>query len=224
MVDESQINVISKIDAISILNSKIGIGDITEMNVVENAIRLARTKMIGDRMVEFSGITRNKDFLIKAVAEFKKNVASNRPISLASKTSVNSIGIESLDRPQIFGLTTFRQTGLTANTVINVIPTGAGTFDLTIDEERIIITDLVEIDPAAGVEAITLIDDGDSNRQPESLGLDFRMDGAIRVKELDQPRIIDSSLNLDARLVEGTTLEIIPVGIHMFIGTSQDAL
>jgi len=180
--------------------------------------------MIGDRMVEFSGITRNKDFLIKAVAEFKKNVASNRPISLTSKTSVNSIGIESLDRPQIFGLTTFRQTGLTANTVINVIPTGAGTFDLTIDEERIIITDLVEIDPAAGVEAITLIDDGDSNRQPESLGLDFRMDGAIRVKELDQPRIIDSSLNLDARLVEGTTLEIIPVGIHMFIGTSQDAL
>ena len=223
MVDESQINVISKIDAISILNNKIGIGDITEMNVVENAIRLARTKMVGDRMVEFSGITRNKEFLIKAVAEFKKNVASNRPISLASKTSVNSIGIEPLDRPQNFGLTTFRQTGLAAG-VINVIPTGAGDFSLTADEERMIITDLVEIDPAAGVEAITLIDDGDSNRQPESTGLDFRMDGAIRIKELDQPRIIDRTLNLDARLVLGTTLEIIPVGIHIFIGTAQDDL
>lgn len=219
---------INKIQPEAVLRQEIVPG-ISELQIAQDAIERARILRTTNGIIELPGLTIWRDTVLKAIADFKENVANSQPLNFASRVTANDIGVESLDRPQVWsGLTSFRQTGLTQGQLLPVLRQGAANsgaaVNLLANKERYIITDVVEFDPAAGVESIRITPDGDNNIQAQAIGKDMRSEGGVRIAPLDFPIIVDSSIKIEARLNQGTTDELVPLGIRVFVGTEARAL
>ena len=131
-----------------------------------------------------------------------------------------------MDRPEVFsGVTSYRQTGLTTGALVPILSSTSGTdINMLVDKERYIITDFISYDPAGGIEGIQIFPDGDNNVAAQSVGNAMRGESSMRIVPLDFPIITDQSLRIEARLNQGTSVELVPVGIRVFVGSEVRAL
>jgi hypothetical protein len=219
MANPSIVERIAGVNATAILNNTVVPG-ITEMQVVEDAINRARTVMTIYGLVELPGLTIWKDFVTKAVADFKTNVANNQVVNFTSRVTANDIALDDLTRPAVYsGYTSFRQTGLTTGQYVPILTQTSGTaVKNVLLHERYVITDVIEWDPTAGIEGLIIIADGDNNSQPLSIGSEIRSESSMRVAPLDFPQVADVSLNVAARLVQGSDTELVPLGVRIYTG------
>lgn len=202
------------------------IGGVTEMMVVQDAIARARTIQTIYGQITLPGMSINSDFVIKAIADFKMNVANKNTINFASRVTANDIAVDSLDRPQTYsGQTSFRQTGLTTGAYVPILTQTSGTaVNNVVLHERYIFTDVIEWDPTAGIESVIFIADGDNNSQALGVGKDIRSESSFRVAALDFPQVADNSIRVAARLVQGTDTELVPLGVRIYTGDQARAL
>lgn len=220
---------IAAISAPAILQKTV-IPGITEMDIVTNAIIRASTVQTIYGEIKLPGLTIQKDFVTKAVADFKTNVANNNTINFASRVTANDIAIESLDRPQVYsgnlaGAGTFRQTGLTSPGIVPILTQTSGTPVNTVQlHERYVFTDVIEWDPTSGIESVLFTADGDLNSQPIAIGKDIRSESAFRVAALDFPQVADVKIQVQARLVVGSDTELVPLGARIFTGDQARSL
>lgn len=203
---------------------------ITEEMVVDDAIERASKVQTIYGTIQLPGFTVNKQFVKKAVADFKVNVANKNTINFVTRVTANDIAIESTDRPQVYsgslaGANTFRQTGLSPNTFVSVLTQTSGTpVNTVILHERYVFTDVIEWDPTAGIEGVLFTADGDNNSQPLSIGKDIRSESAFRVAAIDFPQVADIKIQVQARLVAGSDTELVPMGVRIFTGEQVRAL
>lgn len=194
-------------DVIQIGTEKVG-----EEALIRAQLDRMRTLILGERVVELPGMTRNLDLIVAAIADFKEvKKKSVRPLYLATN---DDITIEPL-RPQVFGLTTYTRTGL-APGVINIVPTGAGNYSVDTDNEIIFVTDVIEFDPSAGVTAIKFTIDGEPIK-PESIRVQIK-DTDLQIYDLASPEMARNTFDLDTRLESGTSTELTPIGAHIAMG------
>ena len=163
---------------------------------------------------------KNLDFILKAIANFKTSRVLKKTVVPQSIATVDNIFIETLDRPSIFNFATFKQTGLTPNSVFNVIHDGAGNpFQLDAQgRERIILLGFVDFVAGGGVTGIQVIDDGDQNKRGENTGYQLEYPNSAQIYELELPRVIDKTLFVKARISDGTAAWLVPLGIRIADG------
>ena len=163
---------------------------------------------------------RNLEFILQAIANFKKTRAIKKTVVPMSIASIDTIFIETLDRPSLFNLATFKKTGLTPNSVFNVIDDGAGNpFQLDAQSrERIILLGFIDLLPGSGITGIQVIDDGDQNKRGENTGYQFEYPSSAQIYELELPRVIDKNVLVKARITDGTSAWLVPIGIHIADG------
>jgi len=187
----------------------------TEYDIVKDFIVGLSTLRISTREIKIPGITRNMDLVIKAVAEFKDKKKRNiMPIQYAKS---DDIVVESVARPQIFGLTSFtKTTSSSAPSVENIIPQASGSFSVD-DDELIIITDWIELEPDAPIVELQGTIDG-TDQYPVSCRLPFKATD-LHLFELDFPWIADVSLDIDGRSeTASATTTLVPIGVHVCLG------
>jgi len=190
----------------------------TELTVVEDALIAMRTVRIGERVFELSGMKRHHDLITKTIANYRQKWKTNlEPLAWAKADQVT---IEPL-RPEVFDLSTFLRTGLTAGTY-NIIPTGSGTWDAVKDEEVVVITDLIEMNPDNVVTAIKVSVDGE-DLNPEEIRTQIKASD-IQIYELSYPLVCDLSLDIDGKVEQDGDAEITPMGVHIALGKQIPAL
>jgi len=191
----------------------------TELTVVEDFLIAARTIRIGERVIELPGMKRHHELILKTVAKYKDKWGVNLVPTVWAKS--DQITVEAL-RPEVFGLNTFLQTGLTTGTY-DIIPTGTGTWSATKDEEVVVITDLIEMNPDNVVTAIKVEDiDGETLNTEETRAQIKASD--IQIYELSYPLICDLTLDINGKVERDGDAEITPMGVHIALGRQIPAL
>jgi len=191
----------------------------TELTVVEEALIAARTVRIGERVIELPGMKRHHNLLVKTVANYRDQWGANLAPTVWARA--DQMTIEPL-RPEVFDLSTFLQTGLTAGTY-NIIPTGSGTWSTVRNEEVVVITDLIEMASDNVVTAIKVADVDGEELRPEEIRAQIKASD-LQIYELSYPLVCDLTLDLDGKVERDGDAEITPMGIHIALGRQIPAL
>lgn len=196
-----------------------GVATTEEQAIVNFLNRKSKIVTPNGQVLTIDLFQKYQDLILKAIANFKTTRALKKTVTPASITTVDTIGVETLDRPGVFGLTSYQRTGLTPG-VINVIKTDGTDFTLDAQQrERVVLLGFINMIPGSGISEIQVIDDGNTIVKPENSGYQFTYDVSARIYELEVPRIADTKINVKARLTEGNSLFLVPVGIHIYDGT-----
>jgi len=190
-------------------------GDFSEYDIVEAHIERAATYVQSERDVIVPGLDRNLELIMAVLAEFKNKHKRNViPYQFAKADDI--VITAGIIRPQYFGLTTYRRTGLPTG-VYHIIPAVTGLYRVPKDN-ICVITDLIELEPAGNVTAIYFADvDGSTMVRPLEISNAIRT-GDMQIYELDLPVIANSSLDLDGRVHIAGTSEITPIGAWICMG------
>lgn len=202
------------------------VGGFKEIEWVDSIIERESKYETSSREIVFDGLNNKfREAARQAVADFKKKNAENQIVAPNSQRGTeNSIIVESLARGRITGVNSWAQTGLTAGSTINLLPTGSGNHTITRTEQRYLITDVVEHDPAAGIDAVKFVADDDQNVGAQGFRNAMRAEDAVRKARLDLPVMVNSKVDWDGRLEDGTSTEMTPVGLYIATGNNQKAI
>ena len=213
-VEFEELGRILEVDARGTLSRRV-LGEYTEYDIVEAAIKKASTLTLSNRAITVSGLSRNMDIIIKALAEFKEK--EKRNVAPQQYAKADEIALEvGIIRPEYFGLDTYLQTGLSVGTY-HIIPTGAGAFSIP-DKNLCIITDLIELQPTANVTSV-LFADIDGTQPVRPLGLaDVVKITDMHLYELAFPVMADLTMDLDGKVEASGDSEIAPVGAWICLG------
>jgi hypothetical protein len=187
----------------------------TEYDILEDVVFEVKRLKLSTRDVEIPGIARawNEGLIQAAVAYFKDKVKKDiMPVQYAKD---DNLIIEPLYRPKIFGLNNFtvNWSDLTPPATIDLI-----NYNLQIDRELIILTDIIALDPKPAVTEILITVDGDTQRplvtRKDWLATD------LRIYELPFPVVADINLRIQARVEEKAgTFTYLPIGLHVVLGS-----
>jgi len=210
-----ELNRILKVDAKGILSRQVGdLG--TEYEVMMHEINLAKKIKLGEREITIPGLERNKEVLLKVLAEFKKKEERNvMPYPFARADDITMI--VGVLRPELFGLDNFKQENLSVGTV-NIIPQGSGNFSVP-DDQIFIITDFIEFEATPVITAINFVNVDDNLPRPLETRIAFRASD-LHIFELPYAVIADKTLDVDAKVEFTGNTELTPVGA--WIGYGED--
>jgi len=189
----------------------------SEYDVMVHELNQALKIPLGEREITLKGLERNKNIVLKTLAEFKDKEKRNvMPYQLARADDITAIfGVL---RPELFGLDNFRQTNLAVGTV-DIIPQGAGTFSVP-EKQVFVITDFIEFEPNPVVTAIMFTDvDGALPKRPLETRTAFRASD-IQIFSLPYVEIAQSTLDIDGKVEFTGDTEIVPCGA--WIGYGKD--
>ena len=210
-----------KISEIQILGKEVIYEEFTEYDMARAELDRASRITIANRDIIIHGLLRSKKLILKILADFKqKKNLGVIPYRLA--TADNIVITAGVIRPEYFGLTTYRRTGLPIGR-FHIIPTTAATAAVpgifSIKENNIcIITDIIELHPAANVTTFHFIDvDGVLPTRPIDTTASFRASN-VQVHEMDLPIVVDVSLDWDGKLILAGDTEITPIGAWICLG------
>ena len=198
----------------------------TEMDIARDTLAGMAIVRISNRDYRLPGLTRHSDIILKTLADFKSKWKRNYvPLPFAK---ADDIVMEPL-RPEVFNITgaakdNWRQAGLTVGTT-HIIPDAtqhatSATFTLE-DEEVIVITDWVEMQPTCILSALQGIIDG-TTFKPEEMRVIFMTD--LQLHELNWPWISDVNLDINAKVEFTGTSELVPFGVHICLGKLLEGL
>jgi len=208
-----EIKRISGLDAMAILSPVYDPLEMSEYDIVKEALIAMSKFQIGEREIRLPGFTRNLNLLLQCVADFKEKV--KRPVVPPEIVTSDMITVEPL-RPEVFGLDAYLRTGLTVGTY-HIIPTAAGTWTAAKDEEIVVITDFIELLPDIRVTAIQAADLDGEKLKPEELRLQFKASD-LQIYELKRPWICDITLDIDGKVEAAGDSQITPFGVHICLG------
>jgi len=214
-----EISRISKLDAEKILSPVYDPLKMTEYEIVKEALVAMSKFQIGEREIRLPGFNRNLGLLLQCVADFKDKV--KRPIMPPEIATADMITVEPL-RPEVFGLDTYKRTGLTVGTY-HIIPTAVGTWSATKDEEVVVITDWIEFLTPVNVTAIQAADLDGEVLKPEEIRLNLKASD-LHIFELKRPWICDITLDVDGKVEVAGDSELTPFGVHICLGKQLPAL
>ena len=214
-----EISRIAKLDAATILSPVYDPLKMSEYDIVKEALVAMGKYQIGEREIRLPGFNRNLGLLMQCVADFKEKVA--RSVVPPEIATSDTITVEPL-RPEVFGLDTYLRTGLTTGTY-NIIPTAAGDWSTTKDEEVVVITDWVEMLTTVNVTAIQALDIDGEDLKAEETRLQLKASD-LHLYELKRPWIIDLTLDVDGKVEAAGDSELTPFGVHICLGRQIPAL
>lgn len=190
-------------------------GEYSEYDICEAHIERAATFTQSERDIIVPGLDRNLELILSVLGEYKNKHKRNvMPYHFA--TSDDIVLTAGIIRPEYFGLTTYRRTGLTVGRY-HIIPTAVGVY--RIPQDCIcIVTDLIELEPAGNVTAVHFVDvDGVTMIRPLEISNAIRT-GDIQIYELDLPMIANTTLDLDGKVHLAGLSEITPIGAWICMG------
>ncbi len=192
----------------------------TEYEVLRDVVAEIRKITLKERDVEMSGIKRAWDtgIIPGAIASFKDRVKKDiMPVQFAKD---DNIIIEPLYRPKIFNMDSFTITwsGLTPPAVVDLLTPGGtpGPYNLQVDKEIIILTDIIAI--SGEVTEILITVDGEKQRPVVPRKAFLASD--LRIYELPFPVVADISLRIQGRVETASgSFTYLPIGVHACLGT-----
>jgi len=194
----------------------------TEYDVIADVVAEIQTIRLKERDVTLPGISKawNLGIVQGAVAYFRDKV--KKDIMPAQFAKDDNLVVEPLYRPKIFNMTDFTITwsGLTPPATIDLLDPGGtpGAYNLQVDKELIVLTDLVSLTPTPAVTELLISFDGETQR-PVVPRKDY-LASEVHVFELPFPIVSDINLRIQARVesAEGT-FTYLPIGIHVCLGS-----
>lgn len=205
----------------------------TELDVLNDVIAEVKTLRIAMREIEIPGIARasrgdtpairpaiREGIIHGAVAYFREKVKKDiMPVQFAKD---DNLIIEPIYRPKIFNMTDFTVTwsGVTPPGTVDLLDPGGtpGAYNLQVDKELIIITDIIALDPNPGVTEILATVDGDSQR-PVVPRKDF-LATDLHIFEFPFPLVADINIRLQGRVESASgSFTYLPIGIHVVLGS-----
>ena len=194
----------------------------TEYDVLVDAVSEVKKLRLSYREVEIPGIKRAFDtkVIAGAVAYFREKVKKDiMPLQFAKD---DNLIIEPLYRPQIFKMTDFTisWSGLTPPATIDLLdPEGTpGAYNLQVDKELIILTDIIALDATPAVSEILISFDGETQR-PVVPRKDF-LASDLHIFELPFPVVADINLRIQGRVETASgSFTYLPIGLHICLGS-----
>lgn len=186
----------------------------SEYDVLLDVVSEVKTLRFKERDVEVPGIKRAWDqgVIQGAVAYFRDKVKKDvMPVQFAKD---DNLVIEPLYRPKIFGLTNFTVTwsGVTPPASVDLL-----NYNLQVDKELIILTDVVCIGDPSVVELQATVD-GETQR-PVTCRKDFQASD-VKVYEFPFPLVADINIRLQGRVETASgTFTFLPIGVHVCLGS-----
>ena len=186
----------------------------TEFNVLEDVVAHVQRLIVAERDILLPGITKawRANIIQGAVAWFRDKV--KKDIMPAPLAKSDNLVIEPLYRPGIFGLTNFTVSwsGVTPPAAVDVLR-----YDLQVDKELIILTDIVTTTPNSGLTELKFWVDGEEfnavTARKEFAGI------GLAIFSLPLPVVADVSLRIQGRVETASgTFTYIPIGLHVCIG------
>ena len=194
----------------------------TELDILMDVVAEVKNLKIGYRDIEFPGIKRAVDegIVQGAVAAFREKVRKDiMPVQYAKD---DNLVIEPLYRPKIFNMTDFTisWSGVTPPAAIDLLDPGgtAGAYNLQVDKELIILTDIVCLDASPAVYELLATVDGDTQR-PVVPRKDWLVSD-LHVFEFPFPLVADINIRLQGRVESASgSITYLPIGIHVCLGS-----
>jgi hypothetical protein len=195
---------------------------ITEYTVLQDVVSEVATLRIANRDIVIPGIKRawNEGIIQGAVTGFKKKVQKNiMPVQFAK---ADDIVIEPLYRPAIFNMNDFTITwsGLTPPTKIDLLDPGGtgGAYNLQVDKEMIILTDIICLDASPAVFEIQATVDDEVQKvvvpRKDWLATD------LHIFEFPYPLVADINIRLQGRVESASgSITYLPIGLHICLGS-----
>jgi len=155
-----------------------------------------------------------------AVAFFRDKVKKDiMPVQYAKD---DNLVVEPLYRPKIFGMTDFTVTwsGVTPPAVVDLLaPNGTpGPYNLQVDKELIILTDIIMLSGSTPVTELLVTVDGEVQR-PIVMRKDFEATD-LKIFTLPLPVVADINLRIQGRVETASgTFKYLPIGIHVVLGS-----
>jgi hypothetical protein len=208
-------------EAASVL-SRVIYEKITEYTVLQDVVSEVATLRIANRDIVIPGIKRawNEGIIQGAVTGFKKKVQKNiMPVQFAK---ADDIVIEPLYRPAIFNMSDFTITwsGLTPPTKIDLLDPGGtgGAYNLQVDKELIILTDIICLDASPAVFEIQATVDDEAQKvvvpRKDWLATD------LHIFEFPYPLVADINIRLQGRVESASgSITYLPIGLHVCLGS-----
>jgi len=199
-----------------------GFPAITEMDIVKDVVAEVKRLRFVNRDIEIPGIKRAFDLgvITGAVTYFRDKVKKDiMPVQFAKD---DNLVIEPLYRPKIFNMDSFTVSWKVASTpaIVDLLAPGGtpGAYNLQVDRELIILTDIIALDPKPAVTELLITVDGETQR-PIVPRKDW-LASEVHVFELPFPVVADINLRIQGRVEtpEGS-FTYLPIGIHVVLGS-----
>jgi len=217
-----QLKRLSVINVSSILSKRVDpLG--TELQVATDSLKGMQKIWLSGRVepLILPGLLRQQQLCLQLLADFKDTKKRNyMPIQYAK---ADDLVMEPIWRPAIFSLNNFKLTSsASAPASNNIIPRVSGNFSLN-DDERLVITDIVECGSQEGwLEFQFKVDD---DQQYVFSARPSMKVGDIRIHELDYPIVCDVSLDWDGRSETASVeMDAMPCGVHICKATLLKAI
>lgn len=194
----------------------------TEYDVLKDVVEEVSMLRISQRELKVPGIQRawSTGVVQGAVAYFRDKVKKDiMPTQFAKD---DNLIIEPLYRPKIFNMSDFTVTwsGASPPTAIDLLdPAGTpGAYNLQVDKEIIILTDIICLDATPAVYELLATVDGETQRpvvpRKDWLATD------LHLFEFPFPVIADINLRLQGRVETASgSFTYLPIGIHVCLGS-----
>jgi hypothetical protein len=194
----------------------------TELDIIEDVVKEVKTLRIANRDIVIPGIQRawNENVIQGAIAYFKDKVKKDiMPIQYAKD---DNLIVEPLYRPRIFNMKDFTITwsGQTPPAVIDLFDPGdtGGAYNLNVDKELIILTDIICLDSSPAVYELLATVDGETQRpivpRKDWLATD------LHIFEFPFPLVADINIRLQGRVESASgSFTYLPIGIHVCLGS-----
>lgn len=194
----------------------------TEYDLLEAVYLEVGKLMISNREIVFPGLkwAWDKGIIQGAVAYFRDKVKKDiMPVQFAKD---DNIIIEPLYRPAIFKMKDFtiNWSGLTPPAAIDLLDPNdvGGAYNLQVDKEMIILTDIVCLDTAPAVYELQITVDGETQR-PIVPRKDW-LASDLHIYELPYPVISDINIRIQGRVESASgSITYLPIGIHVCLGS-----
>jgi len=194
----------------------------TEYDVLKDVVAEVRTLRLAQREIDIPGIKRAWDqgIIPGAVAYFRDKVKKDiMPMQFAKD---DNLVVEPLYRPKIFKMADFTVSwsGLTPPAAVDLLdPNGTpGAYNLEVDKEIIILTDIIALDTTPAVSEILISFDGETQR-PLSARKDF-LASDLHIFELPFPVVADINLRIQGRVETASgSFTYLPIGVHVVLGS-----
>jgi hypothetical protein len=194
----------------------------TELDILMDVVAEVKNLKIGYRDIEFPGIKRAVDegIVQGAVAAFREKARKDiMPVQYAKD---DNLVIEPLYRPKIFNMSDFTisWSGVTPPAAIDLFDPGgtAGAYNLQVDKELIILTDVICLDASPAVYELLATVDGDTQR-PVVPRKDWLVSD-LHIFEFPFPLVADINIRLQGRVESASgSITYLPIGIHVCLGS-----
>lgn len=196
----------------------------TELSVLEDVVTEVMTLKLTERDINIPGIERawKQGIVQGAVAYFREKV--KKDIMPAQFAKDDNLIVEPLYRPKIFNMTSFTVSwsSVTPPAAIDLLTPGGtgGAYNLQVDKELIILTDIIALDATPAVPEIQVTVDGETQR-PVVARKDF-LASDLHIYELPFPVVADLNIRLQGRVESASgSFTYLPIGIHVVLGSVQ---